>query len=90
MTSMPGAQASTQPPKLVNHALSAWPSAPTPTIDGDAAGKYGRDVDWLPAAATPRPSPMQPAEGGLEQPAVVVAHVAAQAHHDDVERAGLW
>src|SRR5688572_12346804 len=51
ITSMAGAHASTQPPKLVNHALSACPRPPTPTTSGSAAGKYGRDDDWLPAAA---------------------------------------
>src|SRR5829696_2785070 len=56
-TSIAGAHASTQPPKFVNHALSACPRPPTPTTSAIAAGKYFRDVDWLPAAATPRPSP---------------------------------
>ena len=86
-TSTPGAQASTHPPKLVNHALSPWPSAPTPTMSSQAAGKYGRAVAWLPAAAMPMPrSPSSAIERGAEQLAVVVAHVAAEAEHDDVER----
>ena len=38
-TSMAGAHASTHPPKFVNHALSAWPSPPTPTTSCSAAGK---------------------------------------------------
>ena len=56
-TSTPGAQASTQPPQLENHARPPAPTAPMPLTSLSPAGKYGRHVAWLPAAATPNLSP---------------------------------
>ena len=52
-----GAQASTQLPKLENHAGPPRSRPPTPITPGRAAGKYGRHDCRLPAAATPTASP---------------------------------